>query len=1065
MKKLNLSTRTLIVSLATCLLFLTLPFRPPVRVASSLLSLGIARFQRGSASISYSNPMTSPSIRRAWLHRPPHRFVLGSLFLSVVGAFAQSPPAPPPASGRKDDVSVLAEFKVHEKKAVPFTDANMDIPRGINDIQAYYIISADEIENSGKTDLDDVLRDSLTQNTVVETNAQIDPSGLSNQLGATSSVNLRGLGSSQTLILINGQRTSNFANRGATFQPDINGIPLAAIERVEVLPGSASAIYGGTAVGGVVNVILKRSYTGGQVSTTYQNTFDTDAPIRTLSAIYGFSLGARTHVTISGSYSDGKPLRLKDRPFLEQNFKRAVANSPATFYSTTATFTSGATPNIVLNNAAVNGFANAQTATLTLKSTGQPLNSRITHVPYGISPSTSIASRDSGLLANAGRYNLDIAPSVWRGYESTLAHVSRKEALMARVDHQLTSKLSLFADFAFNRSATLEAKWVPLGNGAYQFAVPGNSPANPFRENVFVSLPISIDQATHNDVTNQVAGGVFGGLLKLPGEWRLAADVNYSVTSQKVSYGLMNLVNNTTFGGNAPLLWTGTLNPFVDTIANPLALERYYGEWTGYNKDTMLDYNVRASGPLFTLPAGQPVLTIGSEVYTERLPQAYVGGTFPPLPPATANPTNQHSYFIGQRVSTYSGHAEISVPVVSGANELRFVRGLEFQAAIRTEYFNVYTNPDGRVNVFPDSPPFPRITRSATESRQDIAKLHATKPTVGLKYQPTREVTFRASYATAFLPPTFSQLTQRINTGGLAAANPTAVFFDPVTNSSYTSLSVAGNNPALGPETSKNWSYGVIWEPQGFLKDVRFNLEYWRIEKMDLIRNVNNVQQLANMGERAPDGSVQRDSSTNRIELFTFANYNVGDGLTDGWDASIDYRRATPIGVFALRARTTITDHLKLPPAIGFPAMEYLEFPNSGGVNRMKINGSLSWASGRHWRASWSTVHHDGYRQSGAPGDPIYLGVANPTLITTSIGPQGGSTVASQTYHNVNLTYNFGARNPRSYFRGLTLQLTVNNVLNTKPPFDAGNNRAPFFYSRYGNVRLRDYVLRVKKDF
>lgn len=1006
------------------------------------------------------------------LSAPPLRRLLpvalfgGSLALLPSVSVAQTAqPAASPAGTDKPTVSVLSEFKVHEKKHVPFTDANMDIPRGINDVQPYYIIGADEIENSGKTDLDDVLRDSLTQNTVVETNAQIDPSGLTNQLGSTSSINLRGLGSSQTLILINGQRTSNFANRGATFQPDVNGIPLAAIERVEVLPGSASAIYGGTAVGGVVNVILKRSYIGGQVSTTYQNTFDTDAPIRTVSGIFGFSLGRRTHVTVSGSYSDGKPLRMKDRPFLEENFQRAVANSPATFYSNTATFTSGATPNIVLNNAAVNGFTNAQNVTLTLKSTGQTLGSRLTHIPYGTALSTPTATRDAGLLANAGRYNLDFAPSVWRGYESTLAHVSRKEALMARVDHQLTSKVSLFADFAFNRSATLEARWVPLGNGAYQFAIPGNSPSNPFRENVFVSFPISSAQATPNDVANQVAGGVFGALVKLPAEWRLAADVNYSVTSQKVHYKLMNFANNSTFGGNAPLLWSGVVNPFVDTIANPIDVERYYGEWTGYNQDTMLDYNLRASGPLFSLPGGRPVLTLGSEVYTERLPQAYVGGTFPAIPPATANPTNQHSYFIGQRISTYAGHAELSVPVVSGLNEKLFIRALEFQAAVRSEYFHVYTNPDGRVNVFPDSPPFPRITRSATVSRQDIAKLNATKPTVGLKYQPFRELTFRASYATAFLPPTFSQLTQRINTGGLAAATPTAVFFDPVTNSSYTSLSVAGNNPDLGPETSKNWSYGVIFEPQGALKDFRFNLEYWRIEKMDLIRNVNNVQQLANMGDRAPEGSIERDPTSNRIALFTFANYNVGDGLTDGWDASVDYRKATLLGVFAARARATITDHLKLPPAIGFPAMEYLDFPNSGGVNATKLNGSLSWSSGRHWRASWTTVHHGGYKQSGAPGDPIYLGVANPTLITTSIGPQGGHTVASQTYHNLNVSYNFGAKHDRAYLRGLSVSLTINNVFDTEPPFDAGNNRAPFFYSRYGNVRLRDYVLRVKKDF
>ncbi|MEO6243882.1 MAG: TonB-dependent receptor, partial [Opitutaceae bacterium] len=800
--------------------------------------------------------------------------LLALTFIALPASAQTAAPVGTPAVAKKDDVAVMAEFKVYDKKPVPFTDANIDIPRGVNDVQPYYIIGPDEIENSGKTDLDDVLRDSLTQNTLSETNAQVDPSALTLQMGASSSVNLRGLGSSQTLILINGQRTANFANRGATFQPDINGIPLAAIERVEVLPGSASAIYGGTAVGGVVNVILKRNYRGGQVSTSYQNTFKSDAPIRTINAIYGFSLGSKTHVTLSGGYSDGKPLRLKDRSFLLDYFRRAVANAPTSFYTTTATFTSGATPNIVLNNAAVNGFANAQTVTLTLKSTGQTLGSRITSIPYGTSTSTSAATLAAGLLANAGRYNLDFAPSVWRGYESTLTQVPRKQSVMARIDHQLTSKISFFADFALNRSATLEAKWVPLGNGAYQFAVPGNAPANPFRENVFVSIPISVDEASHNDITNQAAGGVLGGLVKLPGEWRLAADVNYSVSKQKVSYRLGNFANTTTFGGYQGLFFNSTINPFVDTVANPIGWSRYYGEWTGYNYDTMLDYNLRASGPLFRLPGGRPVLTIGSEVYTERLPQAFVGGAFPAVPPAVKNPTNQYSYFVGQRISTSAGHAEISVPVVSGLNEKPFIRALEFQAAVRSERFDVYTNLDGRVNLFPDAVP-PRETHSATVSRQDIAKLKATKPTFGLKYQPFRELTFRASYATAFLPPTFAQLTQRINTGGLAAAVPTVTFFDPVVGRSYSSLSVAGNNPALGPEESKNFNYGVIWEPGGVLKDLRFNVEYWRIEKTNLIRNVNDVQQLANMGGRAPDGSVTRNATTNVIELFTFANYNV----------------------------------------------------------------------------------------------------------------------------------------------------------------------------------------------
>ena len=229
------------------------------------------------------------------------------------------------------------------------------------------------------------------------------------------------------------------------------------------------------------------------------------------------------------------------------------------------------------------------------------------------------------------------------------------------------------------------------------------------------------------------------------------------------------------------------------------------------------------------------------------------------------------------------------------------------------------------------------------------------------------------------------------------------------------------------------------------MKDFRVNLEYWRIDKQALIRNVNNVQQLANMGDRAPAGSVERNPTTKLIELFTFANYNVGDGMTDGWDVSADYRRSTPIGVFGLRARATITEHLKLPPAIGSPAMEYLDYVNSGGVNKLKTNATLSWSGGRHWRASWTAVFQGGYKQAGAPGDPIYLGVANPTLITTSTGPQGGTTIGSQTYHNLSVSYNSGAKHANALLQGLSLQLTVNNVFDTLAPFDAANGRGPFY--------------------
>src|SRR4051812_46436521 len=99
---------------------------------------------------------TPPHVVRRTLGRG---LAVGGLLFSFTNAAAQiatrtAGAGADPAVPKKEDAAlVLDQFKVYDKKPVPFTDANMDIPRGIDDIQAYYIIGTDEIENSGKTDL------------------------------------------------------------------------------------------------------------------------------------------------------------------------------------------------------------------------------------------------------------------------------------------------------------------------------------------------------------------------------------------------------------------------------------------------------------------------------------------------------------------------------------------------------------------------------------------------------------------------------------------------------------------------------------------------------------------------------------------------------------------------------------------------------------------------------------------------------------------------------------------------------------------------------------------------
>src|SRR5262249_29226323 len=131
-----------------------------------------------------------------------------------------------------------------------------------------------------------------------------------------STINLRGLGLNQTLILIDGRRMPGVATLGQPSQPDINGIPLAMIERIEVLASTAGGIYGGRATVGVINVVLRRDFQGLEAKATYGNTFDTDAANIRFDVGGGLSLeGGRTQVTMAASYSDANALLVGDRDF------------------------------------------------------------------------------------------------------------------------------------------------------------------------------------------------------------------------------------------------------------------------------------------------------------------------------------------------------------------------------------------------------------------------------------------------------------------------------------------------------------------------------------------------------------------------------------------------------------------------------------------------------------------------------------------------------------------------------------------------------------------------------
>jgi len=176
-------------------------------------------------------------------------------------AGSQTPETPEPGTDKdkkeKKDKEQLQEVVPTKHEAIPeilvigSRSLDMDIKRSPDDAQPYVVFDRDTIEKSESRNIEDFLRSRLTSVSSPVTAAQ------SFAGGSSSLIDLRGLGPQQTLILVDGHRIASPNSSGATGQPDLNGIPLAAVERIEVLPSTASGIYGGGATGGVVNVVLR----------------------------------------------------------------------------------------------------------------------------------------------------------------------------------------------------------------------------------------------------------------------------------------------------------------------------------------------------------------------------------------------------------------------------------------------------------------------------------------------------------------------------------------------------------------------------------------------------------------------------------------------------------------------------------------------------------------------------------------------------------------------------------------------------------------------------------------
>ena len=183
---------------------------------------------------------------------------------------------------------------------------------GANPVQ---VISRKEIERTGASTINDVLQ------SIPGAGAGLDDRFTNGFAPGGGSVNLRGLGINSTLVLINGRRVATypFAQQIGTPQgfQDLNSIPLAAVDRIEVLKDGASAVYGADAVAGVINVILRQDYRGLEVGAGYGRSAKRDGDLPTANLTWGTGdLGTdRYNILVGLNLSKRSEILSKDRSF------------------------------------------------------------------------------------------------------------------------------------------------------------------------------------------------------------------------------------------------------------------------------------------------------------------------------------------------------------------------------------------------------------------------------------------------------------------------------------------------------------------------------------------------------------------------------------------------------------------------------------------------------------------------------------------------------------------------------------------------------------------------------
>lgn len=905
------------------------------------------------------------------------------------------------------------------------------------------VLKREDIERSGAATVTELIQMLPSMQGFTTASQSVNGGG-----GGTTTASLHGLGSAYTLVLLNGRRVAPF-NTGSTV--NLESLPLSAVERVEVLTDGASALYGSDAIGGVVNFILRRNTTEGEVSVSASLVEQGGGERKSASVTKGFGDLDRNGFNLLASLSVERQNQLKaiDRPFSKSGIVRNIDGQNVAMQLISSNSVPG---NVLLFTPDGQDLAGFFSPKLLRDGSCPEMHVVVGRTCRFDYPSQvdliPESQRATGLLS--GRLKVGDQHELFS--ELVLSKFWTKPTFAPAAQPGLVVTPELYARHILPYLAQLGLTEADIGTP---------NDADPLNDPTY-NLRVFDAGGRRDKYSYDTMHWSFGGEGSVRG-WDYRSHVTLS-RQKSADQAIGGYLSANRFN---QLVQSGAFDPLaaspgqgVNSLKPAVLSQELSRTLSTYNS-----LGMSASRPLFALGGGEATLALGGEFGHQQYkndPSAILRGDGDTIVGANVGALP----FDTTRRST-GAFGEMLWPLSKQLELTTALRLDSYDAAKNSRVFDVNGN-------------------AVAGTRAEGKKATASTWKIAARYQPAQEVLLRASLGTGFKAPTLANITSPLQDGGVtsgsydcpfAAPDPLAAGCQPP-DSQY-SILAGGNastgNNALKPERSTQFTVGMAFEPS---RRVSLGVDYWQVKIEDQIAVIPEALAFSNPATYRHLFRVVTNPVNGRQELRLLQQpVNVAMAQNAGIDLRATLRSDVELG----RLTTQLTGTYMTKADFTVPGMPGVQSSlgkfdaNNNVIFRWQVSGSVSLQSGA-WTSTVTGNYRSGYLDAEAR-------CADPTLTDAQCAAAGlfvgpdiraidpatgriGQRISYKRYVDNYITFDFQTKYQVS--KALSVNLLVKNVMGEDPPFsmqDAGGGNMRGYDGRYGDPLGRQWILQGSYAF